>query len=272
MKRVTIFLLIIEMFISMLGCSVQHELSEHKETTDIKPEDDMAEMSVTTISDDLIGNYDKQTRYDEGVVINEKSYRTEEKDYLLLQVENISEKNRRVEIVVRYFDVNGDVIEQQAQRYDWFSSGYKKYFLFRPYYHFTEYEYDILVVDTEDPVPVITFEFDRVDIQMIDYGGYSDVVAPVANMRLSLSRTDDDLPTAILAFSLLILDENKDFYDVCCSNYNMLSKANKEADISVSDYFTTGNGPASLDYIDELNTKLTFIPIITYAEFSVLPF
>ena len=78
----------------------------------------------------------------EFVVTGEK-YAYKNKDVLLLNVENQTDKDYNVTAVVHYFDAEGNEIKSQKQTFTGWVSGYQNYFLFQPNIEFYSYTYTV---------------------------------------------------------------------------------------------------------------------------------
>jgi len=112
--------------------------------------------NLELFDDDFIKNYDEENTCENGFIVKAKKYTHDGKDVLLFKFENPTDKTYAATITVNYFDENGERIKTQVQNYDWFSSGYYKYFIFRPGKTFKGYSYDIEFTEVEEEVPLIT--------------------------------------------------------------------------------------------------------------------
>ena len=83
-------------------------------------------------------------------VVSGEKYTYKNKDVLLLNVENQTEKNYDVTAVVHYFDAEGNEIKSQKQTFDGWASGYQNYFLFQPSIIFETFTYDLELEEIEE--------------------------------------------------------------------------------------------------------------------------
>ena len=78
----------------------------------------------------------------EFVVTGEK-YAYKNKDVLLLNVDNQTDKDYDVTAVVDYFDADGNKLRSQKKTFTGWASGYQNYFLFQPNIEFYSYTYTV---------------------------------------------------------------------------------------------------------------------------------
>jgi len=76
-------------------------------------------------------------------VVSGEKYAYKDKDVLLLNVENQTDKNYDVTAVVHYFDAEGYEIKTQKQTFVGWAAGYQNYFLFQPDITFETFTYDL---------------------------------------------------------------------------------------------------------------------------------
>ena len=77
------------------------------------------------------------------LLVKEKKYAFQENDLIILDVTNESDTNISVTITGTYLDESGNELAREAQTFDQFSSGYRKYFLFNPEIPFSKFTYSI---------------------------------------------------------------------------------------------------------------------------------
>lgn len=266
-KNILVLLLIVAVF-NFCACADavtdSIDTTENNDTTIPLPDD---EVIAPDISDGVINGYLRETVHTSGLVIKEKKYETEEKDYYLLHVSNPTGQNRGVTVKMDFFDENGVLIEKAVQSYDWFAAGYEKYFLFRPYYKFDNCSYEIEVEDTDEDVPVIRVSCGRIETASF-YSTMNGVemMVPYSVIPITFEREEDTFPTTISMCSIIVLDKNGELYDICSSR--CYSELGSESSWTVKSYevFETGKGISSFDSFDRQNTYLTLVPIITHAD------
>ena len=101
--------------------------------------------STTPVDSGIVGNTQE-------VVVSGEKYTYNNEDILLLCVENQTNKNYDVTIIVHYFDAAGIEIKSQKQTFTGLASGYQNYFLFQPNSTFDAYTHtmELEEIDSEE--------------------------------------------------------------------------------------------------------------------------
>ena len=90
------------------------------------------------------------TKMEQGFQLTGKKYTYKNKDCLLVDVENKTDKNYTVSLRVHYFDAEGKEIKSQKQVFSGWAAGYQKYFFFQPSISFAAYTYTLELEEYAD--------------------------------------------------------------------------------------------------------------------------
>lgn len=111
------------------------------------------------ISAEPVESFDGESRVFEDVsseempdgsfLVKQKTYRYHEKDLVLLDVTNETDKNYTVTVTGSYLDADGAVIKSEEQTFCGFASGYRTHFLFMPKINFDSFSYEIALTPFE---------------------------------------------------------------------------------------------------------------------------
>lgn len=105
------------------------------------------------ISAEPVESFDEESRVyqetlseetpDGSFLVKQKKYSYHEKDLILLDVTNETDKNYTVSIVGSYLDKDGNVLKTETQTVEGFAAKYQTYFLFMPKINFDAFSYEI---------------------------------------------------------------------------------------------------------------------------------
>lgn len=177
------------------------------------PAEEEVPEDIKFFDDDVIKNYDTETVYENVFAVKEKKLIHDDKEILLLRVENTTDKTYSASITVNYHDENGKVIKTQVQSYDWFVAGYYKYFLFRPGKSFENYSYDIEFAESDGEVPIITCGVISSNVSA-SYIGYLDENMLVPHFTYKLCTKNEGGFPVQLVLACLEFDENGELFDI----------------------------------------------------------
>ena len=88
-----------------------------------------------------------ETKEEQGFTITSKKYTYKKRDYLLLDMENQTDKNYTVTVTVRYYNAEGKELRNQKQVFTGWAAGWQNYFLFQSNITFDSYTYTVELKD-----------------------------------------------------------------------------------------------------------------------------
>ena len=91
-----------------------------------------------------------ETTTDQGFKITGKKYTYKNRDCLIVDVENQTDKNYTVSLRVHYLDAEGNEIKSQRQVFTGWAAGYQKYFFFQPNTNFSGCTYTLELEESTD--------------------------------------------------------------------------------------------------------------------------
>lgn len=105
--------------------------------------------------DDISSNDESSKRF----IVRDKKHSYKDKDVVIIQTENQTDKNYIVTITVTYLDDNNEIIKNETQTFDQFAAGYEHYFLFQPNINFNKFTYTFDAKETNETMYVNNIEF-----------------------------------------------------------------------------------------------------------------
>ena len=148
----------------------------------------------------------------EFVVTGEK-YAYKNKDVLLLNVENQTDKDYDVTAVVHYFDAVGNEIKTQKQTFAGWASGYQNNFFFQPNITFETFTYDLDLKEVggeECYSKYITTSFAGLEelmgnpIELINKGDYTDY--PIIHSKCKVTNRSESVLN--VSGRYIVIDKN----------------------------------------------------------------
>lgn len=88
---------------------------------------------------------------DNGLIVKDKKYDYKDKNVVILNVKNQTDKNYSVTVKGTYLDKNGNVLKTETQSSDQYSAGYNGYFLFDQDISFEKFTYTIETKQAQGP-------------------------------------------------------------------------------------------------------------------------
>jgi len=257
MKKIYIFLSLSILFFSLYSCNngIKPVKDNHNP---IKEYDAEIELSV--------GDSTEIDFY-----VKDKKYSYKGNDILILNVENKTEENYTLNIMVTYFDESGKVLKKEGKIFEGFASGWGNHFLFQPNITFDDYEYKFSF-DKFEGVTIadkVSMEFTgiREGKGLIENLIYPNVPEDQSDIsfypRLSglytISHTYNEQESRYLAFDMYII-----FFD---ENGEICRVANKKGDDVISEKIYEGSSviyyneedPSKLNLPDSLKGEITCI-------------
>ncbi len=105
------------------------------------------------ISAEPVESFDEESRVyqetlseetpDGSFLVKQKKYSYHEKDLILLEVTNETDRNCTVTVTGSYLDKDGNVLKTETQTFEGFAAKYQTYFLFMPKINFDSFSYEI---------------------------------------------------------------------------------------------------------------------------------
>jgi len=137
MKQILV-LCLLTVAVLLVGCGVPHEsestLSLFISAEPVESFDEESRVYQETMSEEMP---------DGSFLVKQKKYSYHEKDLILLDVTNETDKNYTVNIVGKYLDKDGNVLKTETQALKGFAAKYQTYFLFMPKVQFDTFTYEL---------------------------------------------------------------------------------------------------------------------------------
>ena len=184
------------------------------------------------------------TKMEQGFQLTGKKYTYKNKDCLLVDVENQTDKNYTVSLRVHYFDEEGNEIKSQKQVFTGWAAGYQKYFFFQPSINFAAYTYTLEL--TEYTGECYAQEYiAAVSSHIKEYKDYNSD-HPVEYRALGIRVESKNISTQALVIKgyFIILDKNGDIH--------FISSSGSHTQQPISEDWTTCTLPYSVPYSEKL--------------------
>lgn len=136
MKRYITFILIACFVLSLSSCA------QGNEDSSFVFEDPIGEYDDSEIFyEDNSGTSD--TVNENGIVVKQKQYDYNGNDIVILNVENLTDKDYTIKINCVYMDANGKEIGRETKTFEGFAAGWQNYFVFSPNKAFDTFNYTL---------------------------------------------------------------------------------------------------------------------------------
>ena len=184
------------------------------------------------------------TKTEQGFRLTGKKYTYKNKDCLLVDVENQTDKNYTVSLRVHYFDAEGKEIKSQKQVFSGWSAGYQKYFFFQPSINFAAYTYTLEL--TEYTGECYAQEYiAAVSSHIKEYKDYnSDHSVEYRALGVRVESKNISTQALVIKGYFIILDKNGDIHFISSSRSLTKQPSSEE--------WTTCTLPYSVPYSEKL--------------------
>ena len=203
------------------------------------------------------------------VVVTGEKYAYKNKDVLLLKVQNQTDNDYDITVIVHYFDAEGTEIKSQKQTFTGLASGYQNYFLFQPNSTFDAYTHtmELEEIDSEECYAeqiTATFvelrEFLSVRRELVQKGDFTKYSTIGANIKLQSNSAN---PLRVSGF-LVLIDKNGCVYSIKAIGQPMDPHEEKYSMLEL--YY--GKTQEKLVWPDELTDDVTAIFVVTSVKIS----